>query len=67
MKSALLLSLIAAGHLTAAPVPAKKAEDFVHSIGVNLHMGYDNPGNGSRKSASATTGMGYTAPKAWAG
>ena len=26
----------------AAPVPARLSEDVVHSIGVNLHLGYDN-------------------------
>jgi len=32
------------GFLHAAPTPARKAEAFVHSIGVGVHMGYDNKG-----------------------
>lgn len=48
MKSAiyptLLFGLLASIQLTAAPVPAKKAEAFVNSIGVNVHLGYDNAG-----------------------
>lgn len=40
----LSLFLISHGHLQAESVTAKKAEAFIHSIGVCLHMGYDNPG-----------------------
>ena len=37
-----LIGLISSVRLVAAPILAKSAEAFVNSIGVNLHMGYDN-------------------------
>ncbi len=39
------LLLASANSAFAVPVTARKADAFVDSIGVNLHLGYDNPGN----------------------
>ncbi len=39
------LLLATTAPLFAAPVTAKQADAFVDSIGVNIHLGYDNAGN----------------------